>query len=210
MWTLKFKAVLWSVFTHVARICLNLSEQKNFLHKYGCRNVLWIRSIVFTIAFSAAVNRNYDHKQGILKHRNTQNGSKWTNHRSQTMTFWTHLSKVLFPERSSKMIDSSEKRKHQLAFELRVRVFLKSAVESQRHYFSGFVNILFWNVPRWTRYAAMAIDEKTYGCKKTPAKSHPAATLRWWTRNLFSGQSEAGNSNAGKSKCPGPGCMKRP
>ena len=125
MWTLKFKAVLWSVFTHVARICLNLSEQKNFLHKYGCRNVLWIRSIVFTIAFPAAVNHNYDHKQGILKHRNTQNGSKWTNHRSQTMTFWTHLSKVLFPERSSKMIDCSEKRKHQLAFELQRSLVFK-------------------------------------------------------------------------------------
>ena len=41
----------------------------------------------FTIAFFAAVNHNYDHKQRTLKHRNTQNGSKSTNHRSQTMTF---------------------------------------------------------------------------------------------------------------------------
>ena len=146
----------------MARICANLLEQKKILKKYRHRSVMWIRSIVFTIAFSAAVSHNYDHKQGILKHRNKQNGSKSTNHRSQTMTFSTHLSKVLFPKRSSKMIDSSEKRKHQLAFELRVRVFLKSAVESQRHYFSGFVNILFWNFPRWTRYAIMAIDEETH------------------------------------------------
>ena len=72
----------------------------------------------FTIAFFAAVNHNYDHKQRTLKHRNTQNGSKSTNHRSQTMTFWTCLSKVLFPNRSAKMIDGSEKRKRQLAFEL--------------------------------------------------------------------------------------------
>ena len=49
---------------------------------------------------------------------NTQNGSKSTNHRSQTMTFWTCLSKVLFPNRSAKMIDGSEKGKRQLAFEL--------------------------------------------------------------------------------------------
>ena len=35
----------------------------------------------------AAVNRNYEHKQQTLKHRNTQNGSKSTNHKSQTMTF---------------------------------------------------------------------------------------------------------------------------
>ena len=41
----------------------------------------------FTTAFFAAVNHNYDHKQRTLKHRNTQNGSKSTNHKSQTMTF---------------------------------------------------------------------------------------------------------------------------
>ena len=39
------------------------------------------------------------------------------NHRSQTMTFRTHLSKVLFPKRSAKMTDGSDKRKRQLAFE---------------------------------------------------------------------------------------------
>ena len=35
----------------------------------------------------AAVNHNYNHKKQTLKHRNTHNGSKSTNHRSQTMTF---------------------------------------------------------------------------------------------------------------------------
>ena len=34
------------------------------------------------------------------------------------MTFWTRLSKVLFPKRSAKMIDDREKRKCHLAFEL--------------------------------------------------------------------------------------------
>ena len=43
---------------------------------------------------------------------------KFTNHQSQAMTFWTCWSKFLFPERSAKMIDGSEKRKRQLAFEL--------------------------------------------------------------------------------------------
>ena len=81
----------------------------------------------FTIAFFAAVNHNYDHKQRTLKHRNTQTGSKSTNHRSQTMTFWTCLSKVLFPNRSAKMIDGSEKRKRQLAFELESSRFFKNA-----------------------------------------------------------------------------------
>ena len=47
----------------------------------------------------------------------TQKGSKSTNHKSQTITFWTHWCKVLFPKRSVKMIDGSEKRNDQLAFE---------------------------------------------------------------------------------------------
>ena len=34
------------------------------------------------------------------------------------MTFWTHLSKVLFPKKSNKMIDGREKSKCQLAFRL--------------------------------------------------------------------------------------------
>ena len=72
----------------------------------------------FTIAFFAAVNHNYDHKQRTLKHRNTQNGSKSTNHKSQKLTFWTRQSKVWFPKRSVKIIDGSEKRNRQLAFEL--------------------------------------------------------------------------------------------
>ena len=72
------------------------------------------------------MNHDYDDKQRTLKHRNTQNGSKSTNHRSQTMTFWTRLSKVLFPKRFVKMIDGSEKPKRQLAFELQSsRVFEK-------------------------------------------------------------------------------------
>ena len=33
------------------------------------------------------VNHSYDHRQRTLKNTNTQNGSKSTNHKSQTMTF---------------------------------------------------------------------------------------------------------------------------
>ena len=39
----------------------------------------------FTIAFFAAVNRNNDHKQRALQHRNIPNGLHSTNHKSQTM-----------------------------------------------------------------------------------------------------------------------------
>ena len=50
-----------------------------------------------------------DQKQRTLKHRNKPNGSKSTNHKSQTMTFWTGSSKRVFPKRSAKMINGTEK-----------------------------------------------------------------------------------------------------
>ena len=46
--------------------------------------------------FFAAVNHNYDHKQRTLKHRSTQNGSKSTNHKLQTLTFWSVKVKFCF------------------------------------------------------------------------------------------------------------------
>ena len=52
------------------------------------------------------------------KYRNTQNGSKSTNHKSQIMTFWTSWRKLLFPKRFTKMIEGSKKPKPQLAYEL--------------------------------------------------------------------------------------------
>ena len=64
---------------------------------------LWSSKAAFAIAFFAAVNHNYDHKQRTLKHRNTQNGSKSTH---------------IFSKRPVKMIDGSEKRNRQLAFEI--------------------------------------------------------------------------------------------
>ena len=78
---------------------------------------LWSSKAAFTIAFSAAVNHDYDHKQWTLKQKkHTQNRLKSTNHKSLTMIFWTHWGKLLFPKRSAKMIDGSKKRKHQLPF----------------------------------------------------------------------------------------------
>ena len=59
-----------------------------------------MRTVNFKSRLHNCVNHNYDHKQGTLKHRNTQNGSKSTNHKSQTM------------------IDGSKKPNRQLAFEL--------------------------------------------------------------------------------------------
>ena len=48
------------------------------------------------------------------------------------MVFWTRLSKVLFPKKSAKMIDGSEKHKPPLAFDFRVRMFLKNGVSCEK------------------------------------------------------------------------------
>ena len=52
------------------------------------------------------------HKTTNLETRNKQNGSKSTNHESQTVTFWTRASNHLFPKRSAKMIDGTEKNRN--------------------------------------------------------------------------------------------------
>ena len=93
-----------------------------------------MRTLKFKRRLFAAVNHNYDHKQRTLKHRNTQNGSKSTNHKSQTMTFWTRLSKVLFPKRSVKMIDGSENAIVRWILNFRIRMFVKSAVNMRTNH----------------------------------------------------------------------------
>ena len=53
-----------------------------------------------------------DHKATKnLATRNKRSGSKSTNHESQTMTFWTRAGKHVFPKKSAKMIDGTEKPK---------------------------------------------------------------------------------------------------
>ena len=44
---------------------------------------LWSSKAAFIITFFVAVNRHYDHKQRTVKHRNSQNGSKSTNHKQR-------------------------------------------------------------------------------------------------------------------------------
>ena len=55
--------------------------------------------------------RQDDHQQWTLKHRNKQNGSKSTNHKSQTMAFWTRSSTHLFPKRVAQRIWQLYRRK---------------------------------------------------------------------------------------------------
>ena len=107
---------------------ISSSQYMQYLLHFSKTQKQWKSKAAFTIAFFATVNPNYSHKKRALEHT-TQikiHQSPITNHQSQTMTFWTCWSKFLFPERSSKMIDGSEKRKRQLVFELwNSRVFEK-------------------------------------------------------------------------------------
>ena len=79
----------------------------------------------FTTAFFAAVNHNYDHKQRTLKHRNTQNGSKSTNHKSQPMTFWT----CCFLRGPLRWLTAAKNVIVSWLLNFRIRVFVNSAVK---------------------------------------------------------------------------------
>ena len=81
-----------TVHLHLLELRLLKIRKKNHLNKktllrFSQTCELLRSKDVFITAFFAAVNHNYDHKKRTLKHRNTQNGSKSTNHKSQTMTF---------------------------------------------------------------------------------------------------------------------------
>ena len=95
-----------------------------FLLRFSKTRELWSSKAAFAVTFFAAVNHNYDDKKWTLKHRNTQNGSNSTNHKSQTMTFWTQQRKLLLP----KMIDGSENTNVRWLSNFRIRVFMTSAV----------------------------------------------------------------------------------
>ena len=90
------------------RNCFILANDKN--KKYW-KN-LWSKLVDYS-------PKQDDHKQWALKHRNKPNESKSTNHKSQTMTFWTRSGNHVFPEMSAKIIDRTEKPKIALKFEKR-------------------------------------------------------------------------------------------
>ena len=93
-----FTAVLlnctdWAITGRIARVQFNFTLERKVktgaLLRFSQTCELSSSKAAFTIAFFATVNHSYDHRQRTLKNTNTQNGSKSTNHKSQTMTFWT-------------------------------------------------------------------------------------------------------------------------
>ena len=83
------------IFDHRDQIVFPITTLFNYMWTLNFKSKL-----TKLIASFACVNL----KKWTMKHRNSQNRSKSTNHKSQTMTF--------FPRRSAKMIDSSKECKH--------------------------------------------------------------------------------------------------
>ena len=110
----------WNLGRWLGYVCMCISKTRE----------LWSSNAAFKNAFfTVTIIITIMEKQGTLKQRNAQNGSKSANHKSQTITFLKR--KLLFPKRSAKIIDGSEKRKRQSAFELQnLRVFWKRKSDS--------------------------------------------------------------------------------
>ena len=98
-----------------------------FLQMTRIRNNYWKNLWSKLVDYSP---KQDDHKQWALKHRNKPNESKSTNHKSQTMTFWTRSGNHVFPERSAKIIDRTEKPKIALKFATRIARYNKFDSES--------------------------------------------------------------------------------
>ena len=76
----KSKIMLFKFFLHI------VFGDSDVTALFKNTRTLRFKSRLHNWAFFTAVNHNYDHKQRIFKHK-PQNGSKPTNHKSQTMTF---------------------------------------------------------------------------------------------------------------------------
>ena len=98
----------------------------NELLHFSQTRELYSSKDALTIAFFNAVNRNYDHKQRTLKHRNTQNGSKSINHRSQTMTL-NPFTYSCFRRGSIRWLQAAKNANVSWLLNFRVSAFLKSA-----------------------------------------------------------------------------------
>ena len=91
---------------------------------------LWSSNAAFAIAFYAAVNHNYDHKQQTMKHWNTQNGSNSTNHKPWTF----ELVKVnfFFLRDPLRWLTAAKNANVSWLLNFRIRVFsVKSAVKDE-------------------------------------------------------------------------------
>ena len=118
LWSVRLIWLVWSILWFFVRSNQNIPMRKlttlellkpeedpvEYIHRTTAlfTHKLWSSRAAVTITFFAAVNYNYDCKRRTVKHWNTQNGTKFTNH-NWTMTFWIRWSKLLFSKRSAKM-----------------------------------------------------------------------------------------------------------
>ena len=68
----------------------------------------------------------------FIKCGNKQNGLKSTNHKSQTMTFWTHVSKHVFLKRSAKMFHGTGKTQNMLNAQRSPTYFTIKTIDEQK------------------------------------------------------------------------------
>ena len=111
-----------------------------------------LHNCVFT-----AINHNYDHKQRTLKHRNTQNRSKSTNHKSQTTTFWNHW-RNRFLRGPLRWLMAARNANVSSLLNFRIRMFWKSAVQAKT---CLRINWLPWIM---VQFCYLRPDIKTVSC----------------------------------------------
>ena len=84
-------------------------------------------------------NHNYDHKQQTLKHRNTQNGSKSTNHKPWPFELVeVNLRFLWAPLKYLKWLTAAKNANVSWLLNFRIRVFLKRAVSNTLEHFFCF------------------------------------------------------------------------
>ena len=102
----KFKIVVY--FLHI------VFSETPILLRFSKTRELWSSKAAFTNGSFSLLSFIIRMTSNEPWNTNTRKGSKFTRHKSQTMTFWIRWSKLLFPKSPAKMIDG----KRELAFEL--------------------------------------------------------------------------------------------
>ena len=134
---------------------------------------LWSSNATFAIAFYAAVNHNYDHKQQTMKHWNTQNGSNSTNHKPWTF----ELAEVnfFFLRDPQRWLTAAKNANVSWLLNFRIRVFsVKSAVKDE---VSDYMTNTEVGPARFTLLAGLTLLQITL-CLAQPGQLGQGMTIR--------------------------------
>ena len=115
--------LLWSIAWQRFEPCPPLFTTALFTHVQTLKFKRLLHNCIFT-----AVNHDYNHKQRTLKHRNTQEGLKSSNHKSQTWPFELVKVKFCFVRGPLRWLTAAKHTIVSWLLNFRIRLFLKSAV----------------------------------------------------------------------------------